>query len=185
MPKEGVQEIAKIPELKDLDFEVPSFSIIEDVPITKIKTIDATFNGAPITINIENDSYLDHEDCLYIQVKIEIFFQKEIIVKYSLLVEQLNDEKSYIAETSIDNFDKVVLKGIGRALWENLLKLIQKLSIKLNATVKHKVTRLPPRPTLKTEKWNELFFDILERHGYKEKTKGIGIWEKTYFPKTQ
>ena len=91
-------------------------------------------------------------------------------------------DETFRVRTHVQNKDRT-MKGLGRALWELSLKLIQKFADERGVSITHEVVK-DPYMDLSKDKWDELFSPLLERHRYTFKTRNnpYETWERVYLP---
>jgi hypothetical protein len=179
-------KINNLPNLSSIDFQIPELATFDKLNIINNKTLDVSFEGVPVKIKIIGGSYFKEANLHRVDVLIRISTKTlENIAKINIHMEE-NQDKTYKAGTYVINKNRE-LKNLGRTLWEISLKLIQKSANKWNASITHEVFRMPLMH-LSEDKWNKLFFPLLEKHGYRYvKNSDEGSlwdekWEKTYFP---
>ncbi len=186
MTIETIPKTEKIPDFTSLEFEIPNLASADEKKNTIEQSFRAVFNQVPIRIDIfteVDDFHRNTSDSdvslVYLEFKISTN-EQENIANLQITIRK-NKDGTYKSTTAILNTNRE-LKGLGRVLWEKIPNLMEKFAIKFNASVLHEVER-DPNKSLTIEKWNELFYPILEKYGYKRTM--AGFWEKIYRPENK
>ncbi len=172
------------PKLSDLNLEVPKIPIIDGPKNEYTESFKATFNNIPLTVQIESEvvpnGITDNLGVIILRIVI-LTENKEYIASSEVSFTKYSENGVYeaVADVTSNKNKDIKLKGIGRAVWEMSLNLIQKFADKFNTTVIDKLHRLP-REKLPVEKWDELFSKLLDKHGYLH--EGGNEWTKIYKP---
>lgn len=169
-----------ISELERLDIDIPDNFDFHSPNITLPKRI--IFNGKPFDLKVENSSF-QHENSSVAEITFSTATASiEYGVVLALTITEIGEGR-YKATTYITNRDRSV-PGLGRALWEMSLKLIQKLAEAKKVFIIHEVMKAPNfdlsnmNPNQEDRKWDELFVPLLEKHGYIRKNEKH--WDKVY-----
>ena len=178
-------KIKKVPDLTAVDFTIPELIISEKRSINKNEIFEVVFNGIPLFFNIEflsipNNLYNLHRS-FYLDIVIRAARTREINVQtiaaeIVLKVRENYPDETLIAETSVSNNDQKLV-GLGRAIWEMALQLIQKIADRSNTSITHIVERASAF-WLSEDKWDKLFLPLLEKYGYISTRRGK--WKYTY-----
>lgn len=177
--------------LENLEFKLPKLGTEQKPGNTSIEEFDVVFNNIPVRVSILSHSFFD-TDRRELAAKTTISVSLSSSLDRSAIIfidiKQLGKEL-YEGKTNVINFDSSQkpkterqLQGIGRALWELSLKIIQRYADALKSQVVHTVQR-DPIMGLDDEKWEELFLPLLRKYGYKR--SGVDTWEKTYLPEEE
>lgn len=180
--------VNKIPDLMDIDIPLPEFPMVNQPArlLPESEPLKALFKGTPIEISIKSGTYLNGDNSLTPEMTLKISTKtaNNIVsahIYFSKRTEMLNKVGILVSKSKREELKG---EGLGRALWEASLKLIQKFADKSNIPVVHQVKRSPSG--MDEDKWDELFIELLRRHQYQE-TEGHSrkTWEKTYTPQTK
>ncbi len=190
MQIETSQKTEKIFSFQDLKLDIPiEFTKFKNESLTaedhdklrkrkfnKTEIFKCKFNEKFIEVEVVNNVYFDGTFSVTINAKEP---HAIVVTPASVQIAFSIDDLSnlYEAETYVNN--PIKLKGIGTALWEASIPLIQQFSDKFQNSVRHRVTRNPSNG-LTVAKWNELFEPLLEKYEYVN--TGSNSWVKVYEP---